>query len=389
MNILKREVRKKKIAYVSGTRADFGLMISVLTAIRESRKLDLQLYATGMHVMPQFGMTINEMRKRFPGTAAINVCFKTNDPVGAAKFSVEFLGKIVSVFDKQKPDFVLTLGDRPEMLCTALACLYLNIPSGHLHGGEKTRTIDEISRHAITKLSHLHFPATIESSIRIEKMGEEKWRIHIVGAPAMDIILNKKLPSRQKLFKKLGLDVRDKVILIVQHPVSDEWEQSGQQMKETITALKSFKLPKVIIYPNADAGSRSMIEVINREKNNPLFKIFPNLPFEQFLALEKEAAVWVGNSSGAIIESSSFHTPVVNIGTRQDGREQVSNIINVGYNRNEIKRAIEKSLNDRSYLKGLKTMINPWGDGGTGPRIVRILEKLEITPRLLSKQITY
>lgn len=380
---------KLKIAYVSGTRADFGLMTPILSAIDQSKKLDLQIYATGIHLMSEFGETVKHAKKEFPALVSIDAIFETDDRLGMAKFTGEFLKKLVTVFHKNRPDLVLTLGDRPEMLSVAMACLYLGIPTGHIHGGEKTSTVDELARHAITKLSHIHFPATKESAERIKKMGEEDWRIHIVGAPALDVILNEKLPTRKELFKELDIDPNQKVILISQHPVSEETKQADKQIEATIVAVKKFGLPVVITYPHADAGGRKMIAVIDREKNNPLFKIIPSLAHKKFLALEREVAVWVGNSSGALIESSSFGTPVVNIGTRQSGRQRGNNVINVGYNVNEIKMAIDKSLNDKKYLTKLAQVSNPWGDGKTGPRVAKILEKISIDNRLLTKQITY
>lgn len=382
-------IKKKKIAYITGTRADFGLMMPVLSAIKNSKKLDLKLYATGIHLMPNFGNTINEVRKQFPKVVEIKATFDNDNKSAMAKFTSIFTNKLISVFEKDPPDFVLTLGDRPEMLSAALTCLYLGIPTGHIHGGEKTSTVDELARHAITKLSHIHFPATKESAERIRKMGEEDWRINVVGAPALDVILNEKLPSRKELFKKLGINPKQKVILISQHPVSGEVEQAGKQIKETLAAVKKFGLPVVITYPHADAGGRKIIEVIEKEKNNPLFKIVPSLPHKHFLALEREAAVWVGNSSGALIESSSFVTPVINVGTRQIGRQRGNNVINAGYNADEIATAINRSLNDKKYLTKLAKIKNPWGDGKTGTRVAKILEKIKIDDRLLTKQITY
>lgn len=378
-----------KIAYVSGTRADFGLMTPILRAIDKSPKLNLQVYATGIHLMPEFGETVRHVRKEFPDAISIEARFETDDRLGMAKFMGDFLSRFVGIFSKNRPDFVLTLGDRPEMLCVAMACLYLGIPTGQVHGGERTSTVDEVARHAITKLSHVHFPATKGSAHRIEKMGEENWRIHVVGAPALDMILNEKLPAREELFRELGLNPAKKVILVTQHPVSEEIKDAGAQMEKTLAAVKTFNLPVVITYPHADAGDRKIIGVIEKEKNNPLFHIFPSLEYKQFLALEREAAVWVGNSSGAMIESSSFQTPVVNIGPRQIGRQRGANVIDVGYDRKEIKNAIDRSLNDRAYLRQLEKVKNPWGDGKTGPRVAKILEKITIDNSLLTKQITY
>src|SRR3989338_3054167 len=381
--------KKRKIAYVSGPRANYGLMTSILKAIDKSDKLELLLYVTGIHLMPKFGETAKEVEKEFPQTKRLPAVFESDDRLGIAKFTGEFLTKLVSVLEKDKPDLVLTVGDRVEMLCAATACLYLGIPTVQVHGGEKTFTVDEVARHAITKLSHLHFPATKESAERIKKMGEEAWRIHVVGAPALDTILNEKLPSKKEVLDYLKLGKNQKFILITQHPVSEEYQEAGKQMAETLAAVKEFNLPAVAVYPHADAGGLKIIKVLEKEKGNPLFRIFPSIPYKMFLALEREAAVWVGNSSAGMIESASFKTPVVNVGTRQLGRQHGENLINVGYSRKEISAAIKKSLFDKKYRQKLLRVSNPYGDGKTGSRVAKILENLKIDSKLLVKQITY
>lgn len=377
---------RKKIAYITGTRADFGLMMPILKTIDKSKKLKLQLYAIGMHLMPEYGKTINLVKKAYPNTVIIPSVFKSNDRLGMANFLSESIRKIIVSFSNNRPNIMLVLGDRPEMLCAAIVSLYLGIPVAHIHGGDKTRTIDDSARHVITKLSHLHFPATKQASKKIEKMGEEKWRIHIVGAPSLDTILNKQLLSRKQLFKKLNLPVDKKLILVTQHPVSEEISKAENQIKETINAVKRFNLPVIIIYPNADAGSKKMINVINKQKNNSLFRIYPNIDYFTFLSLEKEASVWIGNSSAAIIDSASLHTPVINIGTRQQGRQQGNNIINVNYSQEEIYKAIKKSLHDKKYLRMVNKCKNPWGKGNTASEVIKILENIPIDEKLLIKK---
>lgn len=380
---------KKKIAYISGTRADFGLMTPILRAIKKSKKLSLQVYATGIHLMPVFGNTIKEVEKEFPGVQRIKAVFESDDRFGMAKFIGDLLQKLVAEFNKKRPDFVLLLGDRPEMLAAATACLYLGIPAGQISAGDRSFTVDEPARHAITKLSQLHFPATKEAAERVIKMGEKPWRVRAVGAPALDIILNEKLPTRKELFRFLKISPQRSFLLFTQHPVSEEHEEAGKQAQETIEALKQFCMPIVAIYPHADAGGRRIIAEIEKERSNPLFRIYPSLPYYYFLAAEREAAAWVGNSSGAMVESSSFKTPVVNIGIRQLGRQHGDNVINVGHCREEIAAAIEKSLHDKKYLRKLAKIKNPWGDGKTAQRVVRVLEQLKLDAALLKKQITY
>lgn len=381
--------RRREIAYISGSRADFGLMAPVLDAVRKSGAFSLKVYATGMHCMPEFGETIHEVEKIFPGVKRIETVFKTDDREGQAAFAGALLLKVVSLFSKERPDFVLLLGDRVEMLVTATACLYLGIPTGHLHGGERTATVDEVARHAISKLSSLHFTATKDAAERVRKMGEEQWRISLVGAPALDVIRNEKLPSSQEASDFLGLPREAAFILVTQHPVSETWQNAGTQMRETLTAVKSFAKPIVVLYPHADAGGRRIIAEIEKEKGSSLFRIFPNVPYKMFLALERDASVWVGNSSAIMIESASFKTPCVNVGERQRGRVRGENVIDVGYLKDEIQAAIEKSLYDKTYLAGLRHITNPWGDGKTAGRVIRALERLPSREKLLAKQIAY
>lgn len=379
-----------KIAYITGARADFCLMIPVLKAIERSDKLDLQVYTTSNHLMKEFGYTFDEVKKDFPQAVAIDAIFENDDRFSMAKFLGIFLTKFVELLSRDRPDIALIPCDRIEAFAAAVACTYMGIPICHVHGGEKTFTVDESARHAISKLAHIHFAATKDAARIIEKMGEEKWRIHVVGAPVLDTILKEQLPDRKTLFSKVGLPVNtEKFILVTQHPVTEEFNLADKQMEQILKAVESFQLPVVIVYPNADAGGRRIIQVIERQRKNPLFFIFPHIPHKQFLALEREASVWVGNSSAGIIESASFHLPVVNVGIRQLGRERSGNVIDVDCNVHEIKFAIEKSLYDEDYRKKVSKVFNVWGDGKAAGRIMKVLEDLEIGPKLLTKQITY
>lgn len=380
-------MKRKKVAYISGTRADFGLITPVLKAIEKSHKLSLELYVTGMHLMPEFGMTKKLVQKEFPRAKAIPAIFENDSRMSTARFCASLLPKITQAFEKNRPDFVLLLGDRPEMLCVATACLYLGIPTGHFHGGEISATVDGITRHALTKLSSLHFPATKKSAAFIEKMGEEKWRITRVGSPALDDILGTKLPSRDKLFDELGIPIfKDPFILFVQHPYFEGGESIEKQITESLAAIKSFGLPVVAIYPNADPGGRKIISILEKERENPRFHIFQNVSHAQFLALMREAGVMVGNSSSGLIEAIAFKTPVVSVGRRQLGRERGTNVIDVPVSRSAIARAVRKALYDKRFRAVLSRAPNPWGTGGVAKRVVVLLERLQINERLLIKK---
>lgn len=380
---------KKKIVYVSGTRADFGLMTSVLGAIEKSDRFKLQILATGMHLMPEFGLTIKDIRKKYPNVKKIRAIFKKDSKEGMAQFIAEFIPKFIKYLKKEKFDLLLVLGDRVEMLAAALCASYFGIPIAHIHGGDKTTTVDDLARHAITKLAHVHFAVTSDSAGRIKKLGEENWRIHTVGAPSLDNVLNQNLPSKSEVYRFLKINPDKKYILVLQHPVTDLIEEAENQMKQTLIAVKSFDFPAVVVYPNADPGGKKMIQVIEKEKNNASFRLFRNIDYGMFLGIEREAAVWVGNSSAGIIESASFKTPVVNTGERQQGRPQSGNVINVTYKKAEIIKAIRKSLFDINYLRKVRKVKNIWGDGRASQRIIKVLENLEINSKLLNKQITY
>lgn len=374
----------KKIFYISGCRSDFGLETPLLEEIERSKKLKLQLFATGVHLMPNFGNTIELIKKKFPKVGIINVKLEDSRE-GMAVFAANFLKAAVNELKNNRPDIVLVHGDRVEMFCTALAALYLGIPIAHVQGGDKTATVDDSARHAITKLAHLHFPATKKSAQRIRLMGEENWRIHVVGTMGIDALLRVKTLPRQKLFRKLNLQNDTRVILVLQHPVSEEVGESGRQMRTILNAVKRFNLPVVVVYPNADVGSSEIIKVINKEKRNPLFKIFENLDYPFFVSLAKTAECWIGNSSAGVVESASFKTPVVNVGIRQKGRERGNNVIDANYNEEEIYQAINKSLYDENFKKSLENCINPWGDGKATKRILKVLENIALDSKLLRK----
>lgn len=380
---------KRKITYITGTRADFGVMSSVLKAIDSSSKLELTVYATGMHLMPIFGSTIEHVEKMYPNVKKINTVFKEDTPQGMTQFIADFIPEFLSQLNKDKTDLVLVLGDRVEMMSASLVAAYLGLPIAHVHGGDKTTTVDEIARHAITKLSHLHFAATKDSAERIQKLGEEGWRIHAVGAPSLDNILNDKLPTKEEVYSFLNLSLDKKFILVLQHSVANSEDQAQNQIRETINAIKTFDMPVVMVYPNADPGGQQIIREIEKEKGNPKFFLFPSIEYRMFLGIEKEAAVWIGNSSAGIIESASFKTPVVNVGDRQKGRPQSGNVIDVEYKKEEIEKAIRKSLYDEEYRQKISKVVNVWGDGKASERVVKVLESLEIGPKLLTKQITY
>lgn len=380
--------QKRKILYFSGTRAEYGLMRNTLQKISEHPDLDLTVLATGMHLMPEFGRTVELIRKDGFTLHEVDACYREDTKESMSLFLGEFIQKATPLVTKIKPDIILVLGDRAEMLSAAIIGTYLSIPVAHLHGGEVTSTVDEHARHAITKLAHLHLPATKKSAERINNLGEEDWRIQVVGAPGLDNIIHAPKLSKEELEKNLNIDLSKPTALVLQHPVTTEVEFAAVQMQETLEAVREAGLQVVVVYPNADAGGRKMIEVIEKYRTNSSFSIHANLERDAFIGLMQYVGVMVGNSSSGIIEATSFGLPVVNVGSRQEGRERAANVIDATSRKEQIKAALAKALS-QSFKDSIKNCANPYGDGKTADKIVQILSSLEIHKNLLQKKLRY
>ncbi|MCK5038571.1 MAG: UDP-N-acetylglucosamine 2-epimerase (hydrolyzing), partial [Thermoplasmata archaeon] len=270
-------------------------------------------------------------------------------------------------------------------LAASITAAYMNIPVAHIHGGDVSGSIDDLVRHAITKFAHIHFPATESSARRISQMGEEPHRILKVGALALDSILNMELPEPDELVDRYGVDLDRPIIIVLQHPVTSESDDAEQQIRITLDAIAGADYQTLIIYPNADSGGRRIIEVIREFENRDLINSFESVPHIDFLALMNISSALVGNSSAGIIEAPSFHLPVVNIGSRQSGRERAENIIDVGHDRTEITNAIVKALGDE-FRSLAGNCINPYGDGMTSARIIKALTDITIDKSLMSKK---
>ena len=381
----------KRIAVVTGTRAEYGVLYPVLKAIEAHPELTLSLVVTGMHLSHEFGYTVQEIEKDgFNIEAKVDMLLSSDTPGAMAKsLGLGVIG-LTQTWEQLNPDTILLLGDRIEPFAAAIAGAYMNIIVAHISGGDITRGgLDEYARHAITKLVHIHFATTEKSAERIVRMGEDEWRVHVVGSPALDTILNKPLLSSTSVAKKLGLDLTRPLILVAQHPVTTQIDEAPKQIRETLEAIVELGYLTILIYPNSDAGGRRMIQVTKQFEHYPFIKTFKSLPRKQYLSLMKVAAVLVGNSSSGIVEAPSFGLPAVNIGIRQEGRERGRNVIDVGHRRSEILRAVEKALTDKEFLAEVKKCGSPYGDGKTGPRIAEILGEIEVTPPLLQKRITY
>ena len=371
---------KRKVMYITGTRADYGLMHKTLELLNNDASIQLDIVATGMHLMEEFGYSVDEIKKDNFDLHIINRTFLKDNKESMSLFIGGLIVDLTKLMSEINPDIVLLLGDRGEMLAGAVVASYLQIPIAHVHGGDVSSTVDDSARHAITKLANIHFPATKKSASRIKQMGETTENIFVVGAPGLDdIIHNVKNIDLSMLKEKYSLN--KPFVLILQHPVSLEEQDSAIQIKETLDAVSITDYQGIVIYPNADAGGRAMIDVINQYD----FDTYKNIPRNDFIGLLSIADILIGNSSSGIIESSSLKLPVINIGTRQQGREKAENVVDVDYNHDEIYDAIN-FIKTEEYQDILKNCINPYGEGKASERIYNILKSISINNDLLNKQ---
>ena len=370
----------KNILYVTGTRADYGLMHETLKLLDEDESIQLDVVATGMHLMREFGYSIDEIKMDNFNLHIVDQTFKKDDERSMSEFIGNLITDLTNLFSQINPDIVLLLGDRGEMLAGAIVASYLQIPIAHIHGGDVSSTVDDAARHAITKFANIHFPATELSASRIRQMGENPDNIFVVGAPGLDSIIKSKNDIDEEYLKN-KYNIEKDFVLVLQHPVSLEVNDSAFQISQTLDAIAQTDYQTILVYPNADAGGRAMISKIN-EYDVDAYK---NIPHEDFIGLLGMASILIGNSSSGIIESSSFKLPVINVGTRQSGREKASNVIDVDYNQEEILKAIDY-INSDEYQTQLNNCINPYGDGNASGRICDTLKNIELTKDLLNKQ---
>ncbi len=375
----------RKICYVTGTRADFGLMQSTLMSIHNHPELSLGLLVTGMHLLPAYGETWREIAgSGLSVDAKIPVSLTGESGAEMACAVGEQVVSFTQVLDQNRPDLLLLLGDRGEMLAGAIAALYLNIPLVHIHGGELSGTVDESIRHAVSKLSHYHFTATEKSRERLIRMGERPEHIMVTGAPGLDGIYQAELLAREPLFGRYGLDKTRPLLLVLFHPVVQQAGDASAQMQALLEVAIESDMQTLVVMPNADAGGAEIVRVIRDYAHKGEIKTVIHLPRNDFLSLVAEAEVMVGNSSSGIIETASLGTPVVNIGDRQQCRERNANVIDVA----PIKGDIARGLTAAKEMKG-QCWSNAYGEGKASERIVECLATLSLDPKILEKVNAY
>lgn len=381
----------RKIAVVTGTRAEYGLLYWVIKGIHEDPDLELQLIVTGMHISPEFGLTITDIEKDgFPIAERVEMLLSSDTETAiATSMGVGMIG-FAKAYERLMPDILLVLGDRFEILSAVAAAVPFRIPVAHIHGGEITEgAMDELFRHAITKMSHVHFPAITEYAKRIIQMGEQPGNVFCFGAPGLDNIYKLSLMDREYLNKELGIPFDKKIGVVTYHPLTLEENTTESHITELLDTLENFAyIYWIFTLPNADTGGRIIIKKIEDflNKNPERGKVFTSLGHLRYLSLLKYADVMVGNSSSGLTEAPSFELPVVNISNRQAGRIRGQNIIDVpDCKKSVIKNAILKALSTE-FKRPLIGMKNPYGEGHASERIVEKLKTIPLQDSLIKKK---
>lgn len=380
---------KRKIFVLTGKRGGFGAMKPMLRLLRDAADMELQLVVTDQHVSERFGRTIREVEQEFQVTAAVDMEQEGDAPYQRAKALGVCLTRMSDVLERLKPDVCVLYGDRGEVLATATAATTMGIPIAHLQGGDLSGSVDEQVRHAVTKLAHLHFPSTEESGKRIAGMGEELWRIHVVGDNHIDLIVAGQYAGREQVAEALDLDLSKPVVVVLQHSETTAPDESHAQMVETLVPVRELGVQTVVVHPCSDVGYGGIIQAIGELAVGPQFRVRVNLDAPLFWGLLSLASVLVGNSSAGIVETPTFRLPAINVGRRQEGRLHAENVLHVPHEHEAIRQALQKALHDEAFRNVVKTCRQPYGDGKAGERVADILRTTPLDRRLMVKRMTY
>lgn len=374
---------------VTGSRGEWGYIRPIMKMIEERDDVKSVLVVTNMHLLPAYGNSYQEIeRDGFKIDYKVNMSLDGYNHYTHAKSLGIFLTSMPDIIENEKPDWVLLAGDRGEQLMAAIAAAYTYTPVAHIQAGELSGNIDGMARHSIGKLVHLHFAANEDAATRLIKLGEQPFRVHNVGAPQIDEMVNAQFTSLPDLEKKYDLDLSNGFVLGVMHPVTEEADLASDQAKIFIESLNECNLPKIIILPNNDAGSDGVKYAINNFRKGE-YHMFSNLKREDYLGFLKNCKCIVGNSSSGLLEAPTFKVAAVNIGRRQNNRFRGINVIDVNWDKKEVLKAMDKAMSKEfnDYLQ--KECVNPYGDGHSSERILDLLMNTVVDENMLVKMLTY
>jgi UDP-N-acetylglucosamine 2-epimerase (non-hydrolysing)/GDP/UDP-N,N'-diacetylbacillosamine 2-epimerase (hydrolysing) len=381
---MSESTKRRRIGVITTSRADYSHLYWPLREFQARPEIELGVFALGPHLSPAFGTTVQEIeRDGFPNQARIECLLSSDTDTGMAKtIGLAILG-LADALTAWRPDLLLLIADRYEMLAPAATALALRIPMAHIEGGEVSQgAIDDQVRNALTKMAHVHFTSTETARRRVIAMGEEPWRVHRAGAPSLDHLIRSKLLDRASLEERLGVQLSSPSLIVAWHPVTI-LRDTNAEADALFAALAQVRGQILFVYPNADAGSHALIERTRAlAETRADTQIFVNLDAVTYWSLLGQVDGMVGNSSSGIMEAASFALPVVNVGMRQQGRERAANIIDAPADTNAICAALTQAL-DPAFRAGLRGMANPYGDGAAAVRIANVLATVPLEELLL------
>ncbi|MFB9276298.1 UDP-N-acetylglucosamine 2-epimerase [Cohnella cellulosilytica] len=377
----------RRIAVVTGTRAEYGLLTPLLGELRDDPAIELLLIVTGMHLSPEFGLTMQQIvDDGFAIDAKVEMLLSSDTPVGITKSMGLALIGFADALDRLKPDLIVLLGDRYEIMTAAQAAMIANIPIAHLHGGESTEgAIDEAIRHSITKISHLHFTSAEPYRQRVIQLGEDPQRVYNVGAIGLDNIRKIKLLEKDELERALDFKLGEVNLLVTYHPLTLSKQSSSELMTQLLTALERFPQAKIVFTkPNSDTDGRIIAKMMDEyaASHPDRVKCFTSLGQLRYLSALRYVKAVVGNSSSGIIEAPMFRVPTVNIGSRQAGRIKAASVLDCGSSSEEIVATIQWALSD-TFSESLSDVVSLYGEGNAAPKIKRVLKSVKLEGLLM------
>ncbi len=394
--------KKKIVAIYTGNRAEYGLQYPIIKAISKHPDLEYRLIVSGAHLQNNFGKTKKEIENDgFKIHSEVKLDMPDDNLISTATAIGSGILRLSQVLKKMKPDIFVVYADRFEGFSALITSTQMGIPTVHLEGGDITEggALDDMVRHSMTKLAHIHFTTNDDAKKRIIKMGEEPWRVKTVGFPTIDLIEDKYYATPAALVKKYGISLDKPIVLFTQHSIPTEIEDTLKQIRPsikacTVLAQKGFQV--ILTYPNNDAGGQRIIKELEKlkKKNLPNIFVIPSLGRYNYhgvlnLCGNVTGGACVGNSSSGIKETPPLKCAFINIGRRQQGRLRAKNVIDVGYNTNQIVTAVEKSTYDKKFIRQCQTCKNPYGEGKSGKKVADFLAKLKIDLKLIQKKMTY
>lgn len=383
-------MKNRRVFFLTGIRSEYDILAPIIAAVDATPAMQAEVIVTGAHLCPEFGLSVRQIEA--DGFRIVDR-IESLSPSDTLKGRVEGVGRqflgLANLFERESPDFLAVMGDREESLTGATTAAYFRVPLIHIGGGDHADdgNVDNLIRHAVTKLAHLHMTASELSSARVRALGEEAWRIHTVGAPGLDRLLSTPRIEKQELMRRLGLNWDGRgYVIVLYHPTIVDFDDASRNMRMILNTLAEAGLPMVVLYPNTDPGNAKVIEEITKFcASRTDASAFRYLTREVFVNLLRNAKALIGNSSAGILEAPSLNLPVINIGLRQTGREHSNNVIFVDYDIAQIQSAIRTAVFDNSFRTAIRDAENPYGDGKAGSRIAKILQATEVNDRLLKK----